>query len=78
MKIIALEDDLKQAQQMSDYLEQYRQEHADFSYVLETYHRAFDLLDHYHGDAELLFLDSWQSSKLLTFSPLISAASEPN
>lgn len=57
MKIIALEDDLKQAQQMSDYLEQYRQEHADFSYVLETYHRAFDLLDHYHGDAELLFLD---------------------
>lgn len=57
MKIMVLEDDLRQAQQLSDYLEQYRQEHPDFSYVLETYRRAFDLLDHYRGDAELLFLD---------------------
>lgn len=57
MKIIVLEDDLKQAQQMSGYLERYRQEHPDFSYVLEVYHQAFDLLDRYHGDAELLFLD---------------------
>lgn len=57
MKICILEDDRTQTQRMMEYLTRYRQEHGEFSYVLETYSQAFDLLDAYRGDADLMFLD---------------------
>ena len=57
MKICILEDDKAQAERMAQYLDRYHREHADFSYELERYARAFDLLEDYRGDADLLFLD---------------------
>lgn len=57
MKICILEDDRTQTQRMMEYLTRYQQEHGEFSYVLETYSQAFDLLDAYRGDADLMFLD---------------------
>lgn len=57
MKICILEDEKTQTERMTEYLTRYQREHGDFDYVLETYSRAFDLLDAYRGDADLLFLD---------------------
>lgn len=42
---------------MIEYLKRYQGEHGEFSYVLETYSQAFDLLNAYRGDADLVFLD---------------------
>ena len=57
MKICILEDEKAQTARMVEYLDRYAREHADFSYELESYTRAFDLLEDYRGDADLLFLD---------------------
>lgn len=57
MKICILEDDRAQTERMIEYLKRYQGEHGEFSYVLETYSQAFDLLNAYRGDADLVFLD---------------------
>ena len=57
MKICILEDDRQQADRLAGYLDDYRQAHPGFSCTLERYESAFALLDAYHGDADLLFLD---------------------
>lgn len=57
MKICILEDEKAQTARMTEYLDRYRREHADFNYEVESYCRAFDLLEDYRGDADLLFLD---------------------
>jgi len=57
LKICILEDELPQAELLTEYLARFRQERPDFDYVLETYDRGFKLLDAFRRDADLLLLD---------------------
>lgn len=57
LKICYLEDESVEAERLKDYLAQFQAEQPEFQYVLETYDRAFKLLDGYHWDADLIFLD---------------------
>ena len=57
LKIIILEDEKPQLDQLSGYLERYRTEHPEFAFTLETYDRGIALLDSYQRDADLLLLD---------------------
>ena len=57
LKIGLLEDEQDQAERLILFLTQYRQSHPQFSYTLQCYSRALELLDHYERDFDLLFLD---------------------
>ena len=57
LKICVLEDEAAQMERMKAYLQKFQSEHADFEYVLDAYKNAFDLLEHYKRDVDLLFLD---------------------
>ena len=57
LKICVLEDESLPLERMKAYLHQFQIEHSDFEYMLETYSSAFDLLEHYSRDVDLLFLD---------------------
>ena len=57
MKILLLEDEPQQVKIMQDYLSRYEKEHDGFHFVLESYARGLDLLENYHRDADLVFLD---------------------
>ncbi len=57
MKICYLEDEAAEAERLKDYLVRFQAEQPGFQYVLETYDRAFKLLNGYHRDADLIFLD---------------------
>lgn len=56
-KIGLLEDEQEQAERLLGFLERYRDAHPGFSYTIQRYDRAMDLLDHYDRDCDLLFLD---------------------
>lgn len=56
-KIGLLEDEQEQAERLLGFLERYRDAHPGFSYTIQRYGRAMDLLDHYDRDCDLLFLD---------------------
>lgn len=57
LKIGILEDEPKQMQRITDFLEQFRQEHPPFSYTVDWYERGAHLLERYQRDCDLLFLD---------------------
>lgn len=57
LKIIILEDEKPQLDQLARYLERYRAEHPEFAFLLETYDRGIALLDSYQRDADLILLD---------------------
>lgn len=57
LKICVLEDEAAQMERMKAYLQKFQSEHADFEYILDAYNNAFDLLEHYKRDVDLLFLD---------------------
>lgn len=57
LKIIILEDEKPQLDQLARYLERYQTEHPEFAFTLETYDRGIPLLDSYQRDADLIFLD---------------------
>ena len=57
LKICVLEDEAAQMERMKAYLQKFQSEHADFEYILDAYKNAFDLLEHYKRDVDLLFLD---------------------
>ncbi len=57
LNIVILEDQREQAKRLSDMLERYASEHADFSYGLKVYERSVPLLTEYKCDADVLFLD---------------------
>lgn len=57
LKIIVLEDEQPQLDQLTSYLERYQAEHPEFTFSLETYNRGITLLDSYQRDADLIFLD---------------------
>lgn len=57
LKIGILEDEPKQMQRITDFLEQFRQEHPSFSYTVDWYERGAHLLERYQRDCDLLFLD---------------------
>ena len=57
LKICVLEDESLPLERMKAYLHQFQIEHSNFEYMLETYSSAFDLLEHYSRDVDLLFLD---------------------
>lgn len=57
LKIIILEDEKPQLDQLTSYLHRYQDEHPEFSFTLETYNRGITLLDSYQRDADLIFLD---------------------
>lgn len=56
-KIGLLEDEQEQAERLLGFLERYWDAHPGFSYTIQRYDRAMDLLDHYDRDCDLLFLD---------------------
>ena len=55
LKICVLEDEAAQMERMKAYLQKFQSEHADFEYILDAYKNAFDLLEHYKRDVDLLF-----------------------
>lgn len=57
LKIIILEDEKAQLDQLTGYLERYQAEHPEFAFILETYDRGIALLDSYQRDADLILLD---------------------
>ena len=57
LKIIILEDEKPQLDQLTGYLERYQAEHPEFAFTLEAYERGIALLDSYQRDADLIFLD---------------------
>ena len=57
LKIIILEDEKPQLDQLTGYLERYQAEHPGFAFTLETYGQGIALLDAYQRDADLIFLD---------------------
>ena len=57
LKIIILEDEKPQLDQLTGYLERYQAEHPDFAFILEAYDRGIALLDSYQRDADLILLD---------------------
>lgn len=57
LKIIILEDERPQLDQLTGYLERYRTEHSEFAFILETYDRGIAMLDSYQRDADLILLD---------------------
>lgn len=57
LKIVILEDEQSQMDKLTGYLSQYREEHPDFNYTLNTYTRGIDLLTEYRRDADMVFLD---------------------
>ncbi len=57
LKIMILEDEKAQSDQLMQYLSNYRDEHTEFEYVAETYDRGIPFLEAYKCDADLIFLD---------------------
>lgn len=57
LKIIILEDEKPQLDQLTGYLERYQGEHPEFAFTLETYDRGITLLDSFQRDADLILLD---------------------
>ena len=57
MKICYLEDEPAEIERLKNYLTRFQAEQPGFQYVLETYDRAFKLLDAYRSDVDLIFLD---------------------
>ena len=57
LKVIILEDEQPQLDQLTSFLKRYQTEHPEFAFTLETYSRGIALLDSYQRDADLIFLD---------------------
>ncbi len=57
MKICYLEDERSEIERLENYLTRFQAEQQGFQYVLESYDRAYQLLDAYRRDADLIFLD---------------------
>ena len=57
MKICYWEDEPAEIERLKNYLTRFQAEQPGFQYVLETYDRAFKLLDTYRSDVDLIFLD---------------------
>ena len=57
LKILLLEDEKPQADRFMGFLARYQTDHPDFIYALKTYDRGVELLEAYHRDADLVFLD---------------------